>query len=238
MAIKKILLSGVFIFCHFMPTAANACGIDITADTWLSIINSQDNDKENAYLQQLNNCAVNNPENQEMIDTLSVGIIQVLDRLPADKQTAFMHFSSEALKINANAGYASSQHNYAALFNAPPGSLLAKLIKQDQTTYGYWTKKAAAQSEPRALFDLAMRMAVGVPEAGIAQDQDTAYLIINWLEKHLKKAENTHESAVFQQINPYLDDKKKALIQALGKKHIKALDVRANNFEPSAMVTP
>lgn len=137
----------------------------------------------------------------------------------------------QTLEINARAGYASSQHNYAMLFNEQPGSLLTKLIKQDQMKFGLWTKMAAAQGEPRALFNLAMRMAVGLKEAGISKDLETAYILLILLEQ-LSSDPDLEMGAknVLNGIEPFITQTKAKISSTLGKKRTKQLAADAAGF--------
>ncbi len=125
----------VFSLATTTVSFAASCAVDVAPETWATKL-SADEQVQKAYLVALKKCLSGDGRNQAAIDTLAVTSLSELDKLPTDKQLRAIRLVMKALEINAKAGYASSQHNYAVLFNAPPGSLLSKLVKQDQMKFG------------------------------------------------------------------------------------------------------
>lgn len=173
-AIAAMVLSGSIF--------AAQCPEHITAPTW-----------ENAYkggkqtqvefLSILKACVSGKEGMQLEIDTLAVASLLSLPKADRGEQQPLVNFTMQALLINAQAGFPSSQHNYAAVHNADSSSLVRLFVPQDYPTFLYWTRQAAAQKEPRALFNLAVRMASNAPPEGVAQDLPTAYAILSYLER-------------------------------------------------------
>ncbi len=215
--------------------AAAPCSTTVAGRTWIKQVTA-DKRTQAAYLKDLKVCVAEDAKNQNAVDSLAVGSLQVMHKLPADYQRGAANFIMQALQLNAEAGFASSQHNLAALFNAPPRSLLSKLINQDQMKFGYWTRKAAAQGEPRALFNLAMRMDTGVPEAGIEKDPETAYKLLTILEKLKDDPKNDENAkAVFEQMTPAIADEKANIAKAVGDKRAAELAADAAKFDYSTL---
>lgn len=214
---------------------AAQCAVDVSSETWAFKLHAN-KQQQAEYLAALKPCISNDVKAQAAVDTLAITSLSDLDELPTDQQSKVADFVIQTLEINARAGYASSQHNYAMLFNERPGSLLTKLIKQDQMTFGLWTKMAAAQGEPRALFNLAMRMAVGLKEAGIAKDLETAYTLLILLEQ-LSTDPNLEIGAknVLQGIEPFITQTKAAISSTLGKKRTKQISATAAYFNYSTL---
>lgn len=194
---------------------AVSCNELLSDNKWIKKLASS-KEQQAAYLTKLNKYVKSDVKNQAKLDTLIVMSFPVLDKISPEKQAKIANFLVRAFELNASSGFASSQHNLATTFNAPPGSTEEKLVKQDQSKFGFWTKTAAAQGEPRAIFNLAMRMATGVPEAGIDKDVETAYILLSILEH--KFSELTPESQ--QQIEdamPFVAQYKTAITKQLGK---------------------
>lgn len=173
------LLVSLVCVISFFPNTALSCpkkigGVQI-AKTFTEGKGSQQD-----FIKQLKKCLPGNVGLQEQVDSAIIGLLTVqkeLSVLPRNLQKSFVDFNLSVLKINAEAGFASSQHNYAAVHNAEPGSLLFRIIPVNYHIFAYWTRKAAAQREPRALFNLAVRLASKKPTETIKPAPETAYII-------------------------------------------------------------
>lgn len=219
-----------FIFATTTTVFAARCAVEISPETWVKKVGAEQREQAQ-YLAALKNCLSANEENQGAIDAFALQTLSLLDKFPADRQAKVANFTKKALELNANTGYASSQHNLACLYNDRPGSLLAKFIKQDQMKFGYWTKMAASQSEPRAVFNLAMRMAVGIKEASIERDLETAYKLLVLLERLSPNSDlGKYEMEVFREMKPFIAHTKASIEGKLGKKRAKRIAEKTTDF--------
>ena len=112
-----------------------------------------------AALEEVQACGAGDERYQEAVDTAAVYLMDVARQLrvpPAsDLPQAHWDFISEILLINARAGYPSSQHNYAVIHNADPAdAMMGRHVEQNYDTFMEWSCRAAAQREPRAIFNL------------------------------------------------------------------------------------
>lgn len=62
------------------------------------------------------------------------------------------------IKYCADKGAPTCMHNYSSLHNAPPGSVLEKIFKRDLEVFSVWANKAAEAGDPRARFNVIMRI--------------------------------------------------------------------------------
>lgn len=223
----------LIILCLVSTTAVSAkpCPETITMKTWVDEYAAGPKE-QTAYLDQLRTClkSAKNDHLSEAIDNVIVDFIASLEGVPEPSRQSFVDFTMRGLLMNAEAGFASSQFNYAVLHNAEPGSLAQKLIPQDIPTFVFWTRKAAAQGELRALFNLSTRMVDGVPEAGIPQDMPTAYTILTILEKRLPK-----DNDFTREAKPYILKTKAKIAGKLGKERVKQLEKEAAHFNLSIL---
>jgi hypothetical protein len=209
----------------------------VSRETWVSKWGNPQADAE--YVSKLKGCLSWDFLAQADLDTLAVSTLIIVEQSPAltdIQKRGVINFVAQVLEADATAGYSSSQHNYAVLFNAQPGSLVAKTIVQDQMTFGQWTKTAAAQKEPRAMFNLAIRMAVGVPDAGIAKNPETAYTLLILMDQLSMNPDLTPAAKMFfQGIKPISEKTKKDLETILGASKAKELTAQSANFDYSSL---
>lgn len=231
--IKKLLPILILIGTVLTSNTAIAYACPTQIDTEVLGMMADDNKNiQNMYLKELKTCLPHNADLQEQVDDTIIKALDEIDRFPEYRQAYYVNFFAEILKANAEAGYASSQHNYAGLYNAPPGSLLSKLIPQNYQTYMCWTKKAAAQKEPRALFNLAVRLAAKnaiIP--GITYDPKTAYIILRYLQQTYPD-DSANQSAqlaiLMDAVNSMLMPQIK---EQLGETQTKDLDTEIKQFD-------
>lgn len=214
------------------PVFAAPCPERITADMWVNSFGGGQQAQRD-FFAQLKACLPGDEKKQAAVDTFAVNSLSSLEELPKDDQKALADFVVQALLINARAGFSSSQHNYAALHNAPPGSLLQRLVPQDYAVFIYWTRKAAAQGEPRALFNLATRMADDDPGPGVVQDLPTAYTILAILERLYSKEPDLPAGMM-----AYVVKTKAKLAKKLGKKRVRHLDTTITTFDFTKLAPP
>lgn len=211
-------------FILFYPHIIFACPQKLTPSIFVKAFTA-DQKSQNAFIKQLKTCLPTNTTLQRQTDDFVVDSLAIVNRFPKKDQQLVVDFNLKVLKVNAEAGFASSQHNYAAVYNARPGSLLQKLIPQNYCTFIYWTRKAAAQKEPRALFNLAVRLAAKKPVPYVKHDPQTAYIIFNYLQQYY--ATNPQ---LPKQMSKYITKIKAELLQQLGKKEAKKLDAQSMHF--------
>lgn len=216
-----------FIALSALPVAlfAEPCPAYIPAETWSQAL--EDRDAQGELVAQLKDCLAADKKLQQEIDDLAVDALDALATTPEKEQKPTAEFVTQVLQINAEAGFPASQHNYAAVHNAEPGTLLQRLVPQDYPTFLHWTRKAAAQKEPRALFNLAVRLADQSPPAGMKQDIPAAYTIFAWLERN---AGGLPPPAV-----AYAGKTRAQLAKQLGPAQAKKLDAGVKSFDFSKL---
>lgn len=104
------------------------------------------------------------------------------------------------------------------MYNAEPGSALAKAFKQDYGRFMYWTRRAASLGEPRALFNLAVRLAGPDALGGVQPDPATAYQAFVALEPVIDRYKPQLDG-----LRPVVDQAKRKLEKELGKKRVHVL---------------
>lgn len=129
------ILKLIYAFIIWLATAtmlfAAPCPEHITADSWLNINNfAGDKQTHLDFFARLRKCLPSDEKKQEEVDKLAVNSLVSLESLPKEDQESLVDFTLQALLINAKAGFPSSRHNYAALHNAEPGTLLQRLVAQ------------------------------------------------------------------------------------------------------------
>ncbi len=204
---------------------AEPCPAYIPAETWSHALEHRDAQDE--LIAQLKACLPADKKLQQEIDDLAADALDTLGSTPEKEQQATADFVMQALLANAEAGLPSSQHNYAAAHNAEPGTVVQRLVPQDYPTFLNWTRKAAAQKEPRALFNLAVRLADKAPPAGMKQDLPTAYTLFAYLERN---AGGLPQPAV-----AYAGKTKAQLAKQLGAAQAKKLDAGVAGFDFSKL---
>lgn len=214
--LSRLFSSALFLLSVSIHALATGCPDSVSADHWQETLVA-DQKTRGALISTLNGCLRDDPDRQVFVDGWAVSSIPLLDELPDEKKAGAASFLERALRANADAGYPPSQHNYAALFNARPGSTLAALIKQDQKQFGKWSRIAASHGEPRALFNLAVRMAVGVPTAEIEKDHVTAYQLLVRLE------ELSSGNDRLKELEPIISNIKAGIERELGEQRVREL---------------
>ena len=224
--------------CLLAPEAfAISCETVLSDTEWHSKSRAREAAQQ-VYLEEMKDCLTGDARGQALIDssaTSAIGMMEMNRSLmspgPALPAPGIMRFVVRTLEINANHGNASSQYHYASLFNARPGSMPARLVPQSQEKFSFWTRAAAAQREPRALFELAVRMADGAPEAGIEKDIETAYkLLVNLqrLGRHYSPA--TYVGEVWRNTESIMTQTRARLAAELGESRAKTAATQAPGF--------
>lgn len=228
----RIVIS-VCALAWFGSVAAGPCPTHVTADNWPKVFDDGPKARRD-FLSQLKTCLPGRPDMQQEVDDLAVDSLDTLGAMARDEQKPLADFAVQAFRIDAEAGFASSQHNYAAVHNARPGSLIQRLVPQDYPTFIYWTRKAAAQKEPRALFNLAVRMADDKPPAGVARDFATAYTILTYLARTYDvKGYNLPPGMM-----TYIKQGRAKLARKLGRKEVRKLTTNVSTFDFSKLSPP
>ena len=194
---------------------AEPCKVKNDPSAWVDALGTPF-EAQRDYLVALKHCLDADPEMQAYTDEQWLMFYQGLehdDSLTASQKEGMTRWLTLILMQNAAAGYASSQHNLAVTFNAPADSLLAKAMPQDMEKFIYWTRKAAAQKEPRALFNLSMRYLYGLPEAGVPQDTEMAYVLLKGALVEVDKLEgkDSRTDEMHAAYKPFADKMCKAL---------------------------
>lgn len=225
LVLKIAIPAAILIALLFTQSAmAKPCEYDFTMENWLNSFDSSPA-KQKAMLDMFSSCLANDPDAQERVDYLVVESLTLLQKLDKPIQKAFMDYNLKILLMNAQAGFASSQHNYASLHNANPASLEFKLVPQSQKTFIYWTKMAASQAEPRALFNLAVRYADTNPPAGLKYDPAMAYRLFLLLNRDY--GENPNMGALLE----YSKKEMERLKPILGEKTAHRIKKSLSSFD-------
>lgn len=198
----------------------------ITVDGYITALNSKSG--QNEYLKKLKECVRSNNKNQDKLDEKMVNALTAMDlpNFPENDRKNLLPFVIKMLKVNAEAGNPSSQHNLAAIYNAKPGSPLYKLIGVNYKLFIKWTKAAASQGEPRSLFNLAVRMSSDEPVEGVNKDFKTAYILF----KILKRMNSRYPHSL-EVIMPEVNKEIKKISSSFDKKQLKLLDSKSWNFD-------
>lgn len=212
-----------------LAAPANDCPEHVTVEAWADALDT-DRQLRNRFLVMLERCLPGNAAMQEEIDYLAVMSLEALEALPSEHHPALADLAVRTLRANAETGFASSQHNYAAVHNARPGSLVAQTVPQDYPTFVHWTRKAASQKEPRSLFNLAVRLAAEDPPAGMARDLPTSYVILTFLE-------NTPDLGIPQAFAEHVRKLKQDLSKELGAARVRELAESSTTFDFSSLAS-
>lgn len=205
--------------------APERCQPLITPPIWAGAL--KDND-QTVYLDMLRACAAGHEDMQNGIDSLMVSALGALDDVAQYAQKTPKEVAQhvkDTVRVAAEAGSASAQHTYAALHNVDPTGPLAALFPTDQAVFLTWTRKAAAGKEPRALFNLAMRM---LPDANapLPPDPQTAYILLRQISDEIPD-----QTKLRQTFGPALDEQLDALRHSLGAEKTAQLDIRRKTFD-------
>lgn len=208
---------------------ASPCSDPISPETWFKAF-AAGRQAQDDFLSQLKQCLPDSQDTQEEIDYLAIESLDLLESIPAESQDSLADFIARALLANAEAGFAPSQHNYASIHNAAPGSLIQRAVPQDYATFIHWTRKAASQKEPRALFNLAVRLADETPPPGVTQDLPTAYVILAFLR-------NLKDSGLPPPAVAYASEARRKISKQLGPTRTRQLDASLASFDFSSLAT-
>lgn len=157
------------------------CDEIITLEGWALALKS---DKQDKYLGEVKQCLDGDAINQAQADALNLKILDNLDKVSealATPRATTAAFLKRSLLVAAESGYPSSQHNYATIHNMDSRLPAADLFAEDQEAFILWTRKAAAQKEPRAMFNLAVRL-LPVPNSPLPPDTRTAYILLQQIQ--------------------------------------------------------
>lgn len=138
-------------------------------------------------------------------------VANAAQELTDEQRMNFIRFNANLLWVLAEGNDPTAQHNLAVLHNAQAGTFAQRAIKQDQSIFMYWTRRAASQGEPQAIFNLAMRLSRGAPAIGVAQNLPEAYTLFHHLEQI-----NSQSGGAIQHLLPAALEEKKRLTAALG----------------------
>ncbi len=156
--------------------AKNGCSVEVSLEAWGKIVNATELETVVDYYRQLEKCLPVDRVLQSKVDDTAIIFINNMEMLKEGAPRESVSLIIEKfLLLNASVGNPSSQHNYAALHNARPGGLLSRLFKQDYAIFSYWTRRAAAQGEPRSVYNLAIRMVSDKQVGGIPLTPEIAY---------------------------------------------------------------
>lgn len=214
--------------CRDNPTPQKAsappCAEVVDLTVWASALKSG---RQDDYLTRLKQCLPGDRTLQEQADELFLTVMGAVERVstalsiePARTAT----FIKKSLLVAAEAGYPSSQHNYATMHNMDARAPGAAYFPVDQDVFMQWTRRAAAQKEPRALFNLASRL-LPSPQSPLPADPQTAYILLQQIA-----VEVPNEELRNQVFGPYLDQQVRAAIAAMGPDKVPVADAARAGF--------
>jgi len=131
-------------------------------------------------LNNLQKCVHKNNVVRDKLDFTAIEMVMRLDNGEMDKAYRTQSKVQDLISIFelcAHAGSKSAQHNLATLYNSNSSGHIFKLMGKNHEKFVYWTRQAAANGDPRSIFNLAVRMAT-TPEnsvKGIPIDHELAY---------------------------------------------------------------
>ncbi len=204
-------------------------GVDLVVRTWVGLV-EEAADARNEYLAKLGSCVLKMPELRARVDYVAVDALEALDAVPEGSRGRWTEFVADVLRLNANAGEAASQHNLAGMYNAKPGSELAVAFKQDYGRFIYWTRRAASQGEPRALFNLAVRLAGDGASGGVQPDPALAYQVFLALDPMIVRYKPQ-----LDQLRPWVESAKQKLEKKLGEERTRDLRTSASTLSLAAL---
>lgn len=215
--------------CTALASASSTCpGADLSISTWVQL-GGEPAASRTEYLAKLESCVSKKPALADEVDYSAVEALYALDAMPEESRARLAAFIGDVLRLNAKVGNASSQHNLAAMYNARPGSTVASVFKQDYGSFLYWTRMAAAQEEPRALFNLANRLAADDASGSVESDPATAYLVFLVLRPLMGQNPGLAE------LRPIVDNMMQELENKLGDEQVAELKKGAGSFKLSLL---
>lgn len=196
-----------------------------SANIWVAAMKGGGSER---YLRLLKECATGRADVQQAAEDLMVSALQALDQVADQVQMTRQDLAvhvKETLWVVADSGLPSAQHNYAALHNVDPNGPLADLFPVDQATFLKWTRKAAAGKEPRAMFNLAMRLLPSA-NAPLPADLPLAYILLRQIADEVPDPTRLHQT-----FGPVLDEQLDAVRSQLGAETVAQLDARRTSFD-------
>ena len=175
--------------------------------------------EQGAYLETLGRCLAGQSERQATTDALMVSVLNMLPQVATATQARpqqVADFVRDTLKVAAESGNPSSQHNFASLHNVDPKGPLASLYPVDEPTFLLWSRKAAAHREPRAMFNLAVRQ---IPDAA------TGYILL----RHIRK--DIDDGSIRDAFGPVLAEQTDKLRAVLGPDGTAEAEGRVAGFD-------
>ena len=184
--------------------------------------------EQTSYLKTVEDCLYESKTLQAVFDDFISTLLLSMQQNPS-LQEDLSDLTVKLLHLNAAAGFAPSQHNFAAIHNSDPNSQIS-IVPQDYPTFMFWTRKAASQGEPRSLFNLAMRYAFGVPEINLIKDSAMAYKLLIVIDDMNKEFSGGLES-----IMPYVEKYKTEIETELGTDQAMDISEQAKLFDISTL---
>lgn len=204
------------------------CTQVVSVAMWAAALKQRD---EATYLGMLKRCVAGHQDRQYAANAMSVIFLDSLgelaDKLKVSRQDAAV-FIRDTVRVSAEAGYAPAQHNYAALYNVDPKGPTADVYPVDMDAFLYWTKKAAARKEPRAMFNLAMRL-IPNDRSPLPADPATAYILLRQIQQDVPAG------TIAQVFGPVLDEQLAIVRAHLGETQAAAAEARRAGFDFMAL---
>ena len=207
------VLAAISIVFYMAGAHATPCtdkfGIDEWAEKYREGLRAR-----SGVLSDIRSCVSVTPGAAERLGLVALTGLKVANaaqELSDEQRVNFLRFNANLLWVLAEGNDPTAQHNLAVLHNAQAGTLEQRAIKQSQSIFMYWTRRAASQGEPHAMFNLAMRLSRGVPAIGVVQNLPEAYKLFHHLEQI-----NTQTGGALKHLLPAALEEKKRLTVALG----------------------
>lgn len=175
-------------------------------------------------------CLKAKPKLQPDMDSAAIRMLNSMYELDEPSRSTAAGLIAAVLKVNASSGFPSSQHNYATLFNMDPQSPLNEYFARNDAKFAYWTRKAASNREPRALFNLAVRLADDKRITGFPQDRRLAYFLISELETSIRMYPKR-----LMMLEPYVAKYKSELAENLGEDELRQIPNAFRDFDFSSL---
>ncbi len=205
--------------------AAITCKDVVDLSFWASALKGG---RQDAYLSKLKQCLPGDRALQAEADELFLTIMGAVQRVSGALSVtpaSTAAFLKQGLLVAAEAGFPSSQHNYATMHNMDPRQPEIAYFPVDQDVFLLWTRKAAAQKEPRAMFNLAARL-LPSPQSPMAPDPQTAYILLKQITVEVPDAELRR-----QVFGPFLDKQLEAAITTMGPDKVLVAEAARAGFD-------
>ena len=234
MKIMNPILKLVFLFITiYIPLKSQSlntteiCEERVSEDTiFLFFDTNKSNQDKKKYFSELKKCLKSSLELQDKLDTSIIMLLRnKFNYIEEHKKSSFIKYLANLLLKNAKLGNSSSMHNYATFHNENPNSPNYNFFPSSQKKFSYWTHKAASLREPRAIFNLAIRIGSDIDSLYFEKDLEKSFRLFYYIKTYYS------DHPRFSIYLSIIDEKIDELQKKLGEEKIKHLIYTNNDFD-------